>query len=80
MISNVTKVLREAFEKTRLDAFEKGKKQGSLAWKLEIAKRMLKEDLPMDMVVRVTGLSHGEIKTGIRETQSGHKHCQQRHD
>ncbi|MGV8149951.1 MAG: Rpn family recombination-promoting nuclease/putative transposase [Alkaliphilus sp.] len=77
MISNVERVLKEAFEKTQMDSLaigklegrEEGREEGIFIGevkgreegKLEVAERMLGENLSIDLVVRITGLSYDEI-------------------
>ena len=44
------------------DGEEKGKKQGELQKSLEIAKNMLKENMPIEVISKLTGLSQEEIE------------------
>ncbi len=66
MISNVERVLKEAFEKTQMDSLAmgkmEGKEEGREEVKLELVERMLGESLSIDLIVRITGLSYDEIE------------------
>ena len=57
MISNVERVLKEAFKKTQMDSLAMGREEG----RLEMAERMLSENLSIDLVARITGLSYAEV-------------------
>ncbi len=44
------------------DGEEKGKRQGELQKSLEIAKAMLKKQMPIELIQELTGLSQSEIE------------------
>ena len=62
MISNVERVLKEAFEKTQMDSLAIGEMKGREESKLEVAERMLSENFSIDLVARITGLSYVEVE------------------
>lgn len=68
----IPKISREESEEmvfnTRLElAEEKGLEQGSLEKQIEIAKNMLKENLDMDLISKVTNLSFKELEKLIED-------------
>ena len=59
------KRLAELRESSRIDkwfAMNYGRKQGENKAKIETAKRMLKEKIPIDIIIRVTQLTKEEIE------------------
>lgn len=57
MYSNFTEAIRRKFEEALLVGETKGKYEG----KLEDAQRMLDENLPEDLIMRITGLTQEQI-------------------
>ena len=53
---------REKVNAARAEARAEGLKTGSINEKIEMAKKMLQESLPIDLIVRISGLSDSEVK------------------
>ena len=66
MISNVERVLKEAFEKTQMDSLAMGKlegrEEGRVEEKQEVAKKLLSLKVDIETIQEVTGLEKEEIQ------------------
>ena len=70
MISNVERVLKEAFEKTQMDSLamgklegrEEGREEGRVEEKQEVAKKLLSLKVDIETIQEVTGLEKEEIQ------------------
>lgn len=54
--------IEEGFEEGRQEGIKKGKREGEKKEKIETAKRMLKENLPIDIIIKATELTKEEIE------------------
>ena len=61
MISNVERVLKEAFEKTQMDSLAMGKLEGREENAMEVARKMLDMDMNTETIKEITGIPLAEI-------------------
>jgi predicted transposase/invertase (TIGR01784 family) len=50
----------------------KGKQEGKQEGKIEIAQRMLKDNLPLESIAKYTGLSESDIKNLMKSSANSH--------
>lgn len=53
-------------------AERKGKRKGRQEGKIEIAQRMLKDNLPLESIAKYTGLSERDIKNLVKPSANSH--------
>lgn len=56
-----TQMLNPRYEYLRNEGKKEGKQEGKLEGKLEIAKNLLKENTPLEKIIKITGLTEQEI-------------------
>ena len=67
---NSQRVIRNEFRRSRIDGIRQGRKEGRIGGitdgikqgRLEIIKSMLKENLPIQLISKISNLSEEEIK------------------
>jgi predicted transposase/invertase (TIGR01784 family) len=66
---DLNNVLATSFEEGMIEGERKGMIKGKIEGKIEVARNLLKENMPIDIVARLTGLSEKEIEKLKAETE-----------
>ena len=59
---NSQRVIRNEFRRSKIDGIRQGRTIGIKQGRLEIIKSMLKENLPIQLISKISNLSEEEIK------------------
>jgi predicted transposase/invertase (TIGR01784 family) len=66
---DLNNVLATSFEEGMIEGERKGMIKGKIEGKIEVARNLLKENMPIDIVAKLTGLSEKEIEKLKAETE-----------